>query len=95
MSLINGDTSYNKGNYVIYYGSEACIHCTGFIFGDQTISDGSLSPVRNKMSDGTFMKAYASTRMDKDLKDREIKFLMYEDIPEPRGDDYWVLPWAK
>lgn len=98
IKLLNGDTSYNGGNYVIYYGSEACIHCTGFIFGDQSASDGSLFSGRNKMSDGTWMKAYASTRMDPDLKDKKIKFLMYEDVPDinltSKGNEYWTLPWA-
>lgn len=99
VKLIQGDESYNKGNYLIYYGSEACPHCTGFLFGDQTIARGNLWLHRDKMSNGAWMSAFEFTRLDKDLKDLNIEFLMFEDEPESTGeqtnDDYWTLPWSR
>ncbi|OAL10116.1 hypothetical protein A6V39_04345 [Candidatus Mycoplasma haematobovis] len=96
--LINGTTRYNNGDYVIYYGSEACPHCTGFLFGNEELSRGNLYLKRDKMSDGAFMKAYKYTRTNEALKSKNIKFLMYEDVPEvtkyTTNDDLWVLPWS-
>lgn len=97
--IINGDTSYNNGNYIIYYGSEACPHCTHFIFGDPHIASGNIWLDRDKMSDGAWMKAYEFASNDEDLKNKNIKFLMFEDVPEiPEdaiNDDLWTLPWSK
>lgn len=96
--LINGTKRYNGGNYVIYYGSEACPHCTGFLFGNEELSRGNLYLKRDKMSDGAFMKAYKYTQTNKALKEKKIKFLMFEDVPEvteyTTNDDLWVLPWS-
>ncbi|AEG73028.1 hypothetical protein MHF_0759 [Mycoplasma haemofelis Ohio2] len=97
--LLRGTKAYNNGNYVIYYGSEACPHCTGFLFGHQDLARGNLWLARDKMSDGAFMKAYGYTRKNDFLKKFNIKFLMYEDVPEYHGsnvnDDLWTLPWSR
>ncbi|GCE63372.1 hypothetical protein MHSWG343_03680 [Candidatus Mycoplasma haematohominis] len=97
--LIHGDKSYNEGNYLIYYGSEACPHCTGFLFGDQTIARGNLWLKRDKMSNGAWMSAFEFTKNDAELKSLKIKFLMFEDEPEATkdstSDEFWTLPWAR
>lgn len=96
--LINGDSTYNNGNYVIYLGSESCSHCMGFLYGNPNLDKGNKFTEKDKMSNGTWMKTYSYTKNDSDLKDKNIKFLMYEDIPDKnlssKDDVFWNLPWA-
>lgn len=94
--LLRGDPRYNGGNYVIYYGSMACPHCTSFLFNDPTIAQGKTSPSQHRMSNGAWMKAFQFSREDKELLGKNIRFLMYDDVPDKtmvdRDDKYWALP---
>lgn len=51
-SILAGDTGYNNGNYVIYYGSQACPHCTKFMYGSHEIARGNIWHKRDLMSEG-------------------------------------------
>lgn len=95
--IIKGDNSYNGGNYIVYYGSKACPHCTKFMFNNLNIAYGNTDLSKHKMSHGAWMKAFAFTREDETLKKIKIRFIMFEDIPDKNksaeDDIFWTLPW--
>ncbi|MDQ0513710.1 hypothetical protein J2Z62_000148 [Mycoplasmoides fastidiosum] len=97
--LIRGTRSYNNGNYVLYFGTEACSHCAEFLFSNANFSQGT-PPLGNASNNASWSRGIwgqGITYAD-NISNPSVKFIMFEDQPPASQDAYsdrlFTLPWS-
>ncbi|RAO95347.1 hypothetical protein DNK47_00665 [Mycoplasma wenyonii] len=101
--LIKGTKSYNNGNYVIYFGSEACPNCNNFLYSENTSPKTWVgTDQQNLYSNGTFFETYSLAKHNNDAnptKLKDIKFVFFSDevpsMENRNNDDLYTIPWNK
>ncbi|CCE67008.1 hypothetical protein [Candidatus Mycoplasma haematominutum] len=97
--LIKGTTNYNNGNYVLYFGSEACPNCNNFLYSENESPKTWIGANKNFYHNGILFETYslAKARTKGNLKD--LKFIFFSDeIPSMdyrNNDDLARIPWSK
>lgn len=79
--LIKGTKSYNNGNYVIYFGSEACPNCNNFLYSENSSPKTWIgTDQENLYSNGTFYETYSLSKHNNTANPsalRNVKFVFF------------------
>lgn len=93
--LVRGTNDYNKGNYVLFLGSQRCQHCATFLFNNTEYANGAESGIG--WQNGSWGQGIIFA--DKYFAQFKPKFLMFEDRPpsslDRTSDTLWTFPWSK
>lgn len=95
--LIKGTKKYNNGNYVLYFGSDACPHCTDFLYSGRESPGNWIGNHKNIYKSGVFYETYSLAKTKDKLKN--IKFIFFSDkipnLDNRNNDDLATFPWTK
>lgn len=97
--LIKGTKSYNDGNYVIYFGSEACPNCNNFLYSDRESPKIWIGTNQKDLySNGIFFETYSLARHKKEENTlNKVKFIFFSDevpsMDNRNNDDLYTIPW--
>ncbi|AFO52375.1 hypothetical protein MHLP_03975 [Candidatus Mycoplasma haematolamae str. Purdue] len=103
--LIRGTKRYNSGNYVLYFGSEACPNCNNFLYSDTESPKVWIGSNQNPYKNGILYETYNlaknkqnTSSSGKTTKLSDVKFIFFSDeIPDMgyrNNDDLARIPWT-
>ncbi|AFN65014.1 hypothetical protein WEN_01075 [Mycoplasma wenyonii str. Massachusetts] len=101
--LIRGTKKYNHGNYVLYFGSEACPNCNNMLYSENESPKTWLgADLKNIYKNGIFFETYSLAKHEnKNNPDglKKIEFIFFSDeVPEMgirNNDELYTIPWNK